>query len=121
MGRSFLESTLIGACPSFKPHWDELTKAYGPGEEPDAAHFCSALALHVQGLAAAGRIAEFSRFAHALERMLTEADPILEELLQRDLVVPLIRAVHESSLEPGLVQPHLGPRTLKLWRQAETG
>jgi hypothetical protein len=116
MARSFLESSFLTACPSFRPSWEAQRRSYAPGTEPDASAFLDALSLHVAGLASVGRVAEFARFAQTLDRLLSEADPILEELLTEHLVAPLAMAVRDGELASSLVEPHLGARTRTLWR-----
>ena len=118
MARSFLESTFLTACPTFRPSWDALRRSYEPGTEPDASTFLGALCVHVVGLASVGRVAEFSRFAQTLDWLLSEADPILEELLTAELVEPLARAVREKELPPLLIEPHLGARTRAALRRS---
>lgn len=117
MARSFLESSFLTACPSFRPNWETQRRGYEPGSEPDAATFLTALGLHVVGLASVGRVAEFSRFAQTLDRLLAEADPILEELLTNHLVAPLATAVRDGELAPSLIEPFLGGRTRVAWRR----
>jgi hypothetical protein len=92
-----------------------MRRTYGPEAEPDASAFLRALRFHVMGLASVGRAAEFSRFAQTLDRLLIGADPILEDLLTEELVAPLAAAVREGDLAAGLVEPHLGTRTLAAW------
>ena len=117
MGRSFLESTFLSACPSFRTTWDALRRSYEPGTEPDASAFLGALRFHVVGLASVGRVAEFTRFAQTLDRLLVGADPILEDLLDAELVAPLATAVREGELASALIEPHLGARTRAAWRR----
>jgi hypothetical protein len=114
---SFLESTFLTACPSFRSSWEALRRGYGPHAEPDASEFLGALRFHVAGLASVGRVAEFARFAQTLDRLLAEADPILEDLLVGELVAPLAAAVRAGELPPQFVEPHLGARTLAAWRR----
>ena len=116
MARSFLESSFLTACPSFRPSWEAQRRGYAPGTEPDAASFLDALSLHIAGLASVGRVAEFTRFAQTLDRLLSEADPILEDLLTGHLVAPLAVAVRSGELASSLVEPHLGARTRAVWR-----
>jgi hypothetical protein len=52
-----------------------------------------------------------------LDRLLAEADPILEDLLNAELVEPLARAVRDGELAPALIEPHLGARTRAVWRR----
>jgi hypothetical protein len=114
---SFLESTFLTACPTFRPSWDALRRSYEPGTEPDASAFLGALRFHVVGLASVGRVAEFTRFAQTLDRLLSGADPILEELLESELVAPLAMAVRDGELASALIEPHLGARTRTVWRR----
>ena len=73
---------------------------------------------HVVGLLAARRVAEFSRFARTLERLIGEADPILYDLLREGLMRPLARDVREAGIEESRVAPYLGPRTSLAWPEA---
>jgi hypothetical protein len=75
------------------------------------------LRFHVVGLAAIGRVAEFARVAQTLDRLLVEADPILEDLLNEELVAPLARAVRDGELASSIIEPHLGARTRAAWRR----
>ena len=90
----------LTACPSFHPSWDAMRRGYEPGSEPDASAFLGALRFHVVGLASVGRAAEFTRFAQMLDRLLAEADPILEDLLTEHLVAPLAIAVRTARSPP---------------------
>jgi hypothetical protein len=117
VARSFLESTFLAVCPSFRPSWEALRGSYGPDAEPDASAFLGALRFHVVGLASVGRVAEFARFAQTLDRLLAEADPILEDLLNAELVAPLATAVRDGELAPALIEPHLGARTRAAWQR----
>lgn len=117
MARSFLESSFLTACPSFRPNWETQRRGYAPGSEPNVETFLTALSLHVVGLASVGRVAEFSRFAQTLDRLLADADPILEELLTEHLVAPLAAAVRDGELAPSLIEPFLGGRTRVAWRR----
>jgi hypothetical protein len=94
-----------------------MRRSYEPGTEPDASAFLSALRFHVVGLASVGRAAEFARFAQTLDRLLAEADPILEDLLNAELVAPLAMAVREGELVRAAIEPHLGARTRAAWRR----
>ena len=117
MRRSFLESSFLAACPSFQESWEATRRGYGPHAEPDAPAFLGALRFHVLGLASVGRVAEFTRFAQTLDRLLAGADPILEELLTEHLVAPLVTAVREGEIASIVVEPHLGLRTRVAWRR----
>jgi hypothetical protein len=72
---------------------------------------------HVVGLLAAGRVAEFSRFSRAMERLLGEADPMLFELLREGLLRPLASDVRDAGIASSLVAPHLGRRMELAWPQ----
>ncbi|PYP79193.1 MAG: hypothetical protein DMD35_09195 [Gemmatimonadetes bacterium] len=112
---SFLESTLLSSCPDLRESWQAHRRSFGPGEEPDDQMLLDAVRRHVLGLLAAGRAAEFSRFARALERLIGEADPILYDLLREGLLRPLARDVREAGVEPSCVAPYLGARTSLAW------
>jgi hypothetical protein len=70
------------------------------------------------GLVVAGRVVGFARFATSIERLLGEADPVLAELLERELLVPLATALADVNVSAGCVVPHLGPHTRAVWRVA---
>jgi len=105
----YLESLLIGACPALRDSWQAHQRTFGGGAPDDQALF-DAVRRHVVGLLAAGRAAEFSRFARTIERLLGEADPILHEVLCDGLLRPLARDVRDSGILESHFAPHLGPR-----------
>lgn len=116
MARSYLESALAGTLPSFAADWDAHRRAYPPGTSPSDVDFLAAFRAHVVSLLAAGRIAETTRFFYALERLLGEADPILRDLLDRDLVRALADECRIAGIDPRRVEPYLGQRTRGVWR-----
>jgi hypothetical protein len=111
----FLESALLAACPGARDGWNAVRRTYGERGAPDETAFFTHLRLHVVGLLAAGRVAEFTRFARAVEQMLGEADPLLHDLLRDQLVRPLALDVRDANVAPALVEPHLGARLRTLW------
>jgi hypothetical protein len=115
MPSAFLESTLLGACPGLRESWQSDRRTLGGPDEPDDGALLGAVRRHVLALLAGGRVAEFSRFARALERMIGEADPILYDLLREGLVHPLARDVHDAGIEVSRVAPYLGARTSLVW------
>ena len=110
----YLESTLLGACPGLRESWASHRRTFGSDDADDRA-LLDAVRRYVVGLLAAGRVAEFSRFARTLERLIGEADPILYDLLREGLLRPLARDVHEAGLERSRVAPYLGERTRLAW------
>jgi hypothetical protein len=110
----YLESVLLGACPELRAWWD-ASRHGGSGAEPTDAELLDAVRRHVVELLAAGRVAEFARFARALERLLVEADPVLHELLLDGLIHPLARDVRLAGVPVAHVAPHLGRRTELAW------
>jgi hypothetical protein len=118
MSGSFLESTLLLACPSFRPEWDALRRGHAPHSEPAAADFLAALSAHVLDLLVRGHVAEFAQVARTVERLLAEADPILADLLAEGLVAPLAQGARALSVPTALVAPHIGPRTRRAWDAA---
>lgn len=115
MPSPFLESTLLAACPGLRESWSAHRRTFGGTDGPDDRALFDAVRRHVVGLLAAGRVAEFSRFARAFERLIGEADPILYDLLREELVRPLARDVHDAGLEDSRIAPYLGPRTALAW------
>jgi hypothetical protein len=106
---AYLESSLLPACPGLRESWDAVRRTYAPGTAPDDAELLRHVRAHVVGLLVSGRVAEFSRFARTVERLLADADPILRDLLERELLRPLARDLDEANVAPALVMPHLGP------------
>lgn len=115
---SVVESTLLAACPSFAESWRDVQRAYPPGAALGTGEFLPHFRQHVLDLAASGRIAELSRVLRAIERLYDGADPMLEALLDAELVAPLATDTRDRALDPRLVAPHLGPRTERVWRAA---
>ena len=114
----YLESTFLAACPGLRESWDAHRRTFGADDGPDDQGLLDAVRRHVVGLLAAGRVAEFSRFARALERMIGEADPILYDLVREGLLRPLARDVREMGFESSRVAPYLGARTSLAWPEA---
>ena len=112
---SYLESVLTRACPSFLEEWTELRRTYTPEHPPSAIDFLRALRTHLLQLLREGRVAESTRLFLTLERVLGEADPILRDLLENDLLAPLAADWRALGLDPHRVRPHLGPRARVVW------
>ena len=115
MTRRYLESALGGTLPSFAAEWDAQRRAFPPGAPPGDADFLASLRAHVVRLLAEGRVAETTRFFYALERMLGEADPILRDLLDRDLIAALAKDCRHAAIDSRRVEPYLGTRTRAAW------
>ena len=115
MTQRYLESTLGGTLPSFAADWAAQRRTFPPDAPPGDADFLASLRAHVVHLLADGRIAETSRFFYALERMLTEADPILRDLLERELVAALAADCRHAAIDSRRVEPYLGTRTRAAW------
>ena len=111
----FLESTLLGACPGLRESWQARRRTFGASDEPDDRALLDAVRRHVVELLVAGRVAEFSRFARTMERLLGEADPMLFELLREGLLRPLARDVRDAAIPHERVTPYLGTRTALAW------
>jgi hypothetical protein len=118
MPSSYLESSLTHACPSFAREWAALRATYPPGSPPSAEEFLDAMRVHVHRLLTDGHVAESARLFSALERLLTGADPVLEDLLVRGFLCRLAADCRETALDPRLVRPHLGPRARAAWDRA---
>lgn len=115
MARTFLESALGSTLPSFTSEWAALRRTYPPTSPPTDADFLAALRAHVLRLLGEGRVAETTRFFYALERLLEEADPILHELIARDLVAALATECRLAAIDARRVEPYLGTRTRAAW------
>ena len=115
MPRSFLEAVLASTLPTFAAEWDAYRRAYPPGAPPGDAELLASLRAHVVRLLAEGRVAETTRFFYALERVLGEADPILREIVERDLVAALSAECRLAGIDARRIEPYLGPRTRAAW------
>ena len=109
MSSPFLESTLLGACPGLRESWDAHRRTYGVRDVPDEA-LLDAVRRYLVGLLAAGRVAEFARFTRTMERVLGDADPMLEDLLREHLLQPLAVDLAAAGIARAQIAPHLGPR-----------
>jgi hypothetical protein len=114
----FLQSTLLGACPGLRDSWNAHRRTFSANEEPDDQVLLDAVRRHVLDLLVTGRVAEFARFARTVERVLGEADPILDELLRERLLIPLATDAGAAGVPASRVAPHLGPRTARAWSRA---
>jgi len=112
---AYLERIFHAALPSFADEWRLLRATYPNDAPPSAAAFLGALRVHVAELLVARRVAESARFFATLERLLADADPVLEELLLAHLLLPLARECADRRVDPRLILPHLGPRTRGAW------
>ena len=117
MARSYLESALASACPSFEREWAMLRATYPPDEPPSAEGFLAALRAHVRERLEGGRVSDVARLFYAVERLLDGADPVLQELLEERFLRPLAVDCRQARLHPGLVLPHLGPRSRAAWER----
>jgi hypothetical protein len=115
VARSFLESALTSTLPSFAADWDAQRRTYSPGAPPSDLDFLASLRAHVVRLLAEGRVAETSRFLYALERLLADADPVLQQLLERDLIAALAADARGAGIDAQRVEPYLGQRTHAAW------
>jgi len=113
--RRYLESALGGTLPSFATEWDALRRTFPPDTPPEDADFLASLRAHVVRFLVDGRVAETTRFFYALERLLGEADPILRDLLERDLIAGLATDCRQAAIDSRRVEPYLGTRTRAAW------
>ena len=118
MARTFLETALGSTLPSFAAEWAAHRRTYAPGSPPTDADFLATLRAHVLHLLADGRVAETTRFFYALERLLEEADPILHELIERDVVTSLASECRLAAIDARRVEPYLGKRTRAAWTRS---
>jgi hypothetical protein len=119
--RTFLQTSLIGTLPSFAQEWDTHRRAYPPGSPPGDGEFLATLRSHVLHLLVEGRVAETTRFFYTVERLLAEADPILYEVLERDLVSALAADCRAAAIDARRVEPYLGSRTRAAWMNPSSG
>lgn len=119
--RSFLQTSLIGTLPSFAQEWDTHRRAYPPGSPPGDGEFLATLRSHVLRLLVEGRVAETTRFFYTVERLLAEADPILYEVLERDLVSALAADCRAAAIDARRIEPYLGSRTRVAWMNPSVG
>ena len=112
----YLESTLLAACPGLRDGWNAVRRTHAGSPAPSEDELFVHVRLHVVGLLASRRLAEFSRFARAIDRLLADADPLLLDLLHDRLLRPLAHELREAGVSPSLVEPHLGPRLRAAWQ-----
>ena len=115
MSSPFLESTLLGACPALRETWDAHRRTFGAAGAPDDRALLDAVRRHVVGLLVTGRVAEFARFTRAMERVLGDADPMLDDLLRDELLHPLAADAAAAGIARAQIEPHLGPRVARAW------
>ena len=115
MPRSYLESVLTGACPSFAEQWTAFRRAHPAGDEPTADDLLASLQAHVEERLAEGRVTDVVRLFYTVERLLGEADPILRDLLEEHFLVPLAATCQAIGVDARLAVPHLGPRSRAAW------
>lgn len=118
MSESYLERTLGSTLPTFHESWGELRRTYPPHSPPTAEDYLGHLVAHVEESLATGRVAEVTRLFLAVERVLTDADPILEDLLERNLLGALAEHCRDAGIAESLVLPHLGPMSRAAWERA---
>jgi hypothetical protein len=106
---------LLGACPGLRESWDAHRRTFATDHPPDDQALFDAVRRHVLGLLREGRVAEFSRFTRGVDRMLSDADPILYELLREGLLRPLAHDVRDAGIARAMVEPHLGERLGLVW------
>jgi len=109
---------LLGACPGLRETWDAHRRTFGAAGAPDDRSLLDAVRRHVVGLLVAGRVAEFARFTRTMERVLGDADPMLDELLREGLLHPLAADVAAAGIARTQIEPHLGPRVTLAWPDA---
>ena len=119
MTDSFLERALGSTMPDFQARWREIRRTYAPGTSPSAQDFFGHLVAHVAQALAEGRVAEVTRLFLAIERILGDADPLLAELMETELLRALAEECGEAGISPALVLPHLGPRSRAVWERAQ--
>ena len=119
--RSFLQASLIPTLPSFEQEWDAHRRAYPPGSPPGDGEFLATLRSHVLHLLEVGRVAETTRFFYTVERLLSEADPILHDVLEHDLVSALAAECRRAAIDARRVEPYLGSRTRVAWTNPSGG
>ena len=118
MSGRFLELILLAACPELRETWDAHRGTFGTNGVPDDQVLLDAVRRHVLGLLQEGRVAEFSRFTRGIERLLSDADPVLYDLLREGLLRPLVRDVREAGIARAMIEPHLGERLGLAWPEA---
>ena len=108
MTSPFLESILLAACPTLRESWDAQRRSFG-ADAPDDRALLDAVRRHVLGLLVTGRVSEFARFARGIERVLGDADPMLDALLREQLLHPLAADVAAAGIARAQIEPYLGP------------
>ena len=113
---------LLLACPSFTPAWDTIADENLDPESPagrlgylDASEFVR----HLVRLQLAGTVSEFPGVFEAIERMIIEGDPYVENLAVVGYLEGLqMRAVTDHGIDPEVVfRPYFGPTANHWWER----
>ena len=115
MTESDVLPTLLNACPSFRPHWDEYVRheIYTPNQVYiDVCQF----AQHLFSLLQAGRLEEFPAVFVAVEHMLENGDEDARNAVTTGLLEDLYFEAENAGVSPREWRKYFGPRATKAWQ-----
>jgi hypothetical protein len=114
MTESDLLPTLLCACPSFRPHWDEYVEdeTYKPNQVyVDVGQF----AHHLLRLLQARRIEEFPAVFLAVEEVLENGDEDARNAVTIGLLEDLYFEAEDAGISPREWRKYFGPRATHAW------
>ena len=106
--------TLLSACPSFRPHWDEYVRdeTYEPNQvDVDVSQF----ARHLLSLLQAGRVEEFPDVFVAVEHILENGDKDAHNSVTTGLLEDLFFEAEDAGVPPREWRKYFGPRATYAW------
>jgi hypothetical protein len=106
--------TLLAACPSFRPHWDEYVgdETYEPNQVyVDVGRF----ARHLLRLLQAGKVEEFSAVFVEVEQLLQDGDEDARSAVTTGLLEDLYFVAEDAGISPGEWRKYFGPGAARAW------
>jgi len=104
---------LVGACPSFKGKWQEHLDDLG-NDAPYAA--AGKFARHLLECHQRGDTAAFEAVGNAIERLLVEGTPWVQEFATIGVLEGIQNIWGHSTTSPEAFFPFLGPESQRRWQ-----
>jgi hypothetical protein len=114
MTESDVLPTLLSACPSFRPYWDEYIRdeSYEPNQVYiDVGQF----ARHLLRLLQAGTVEEFPAVFVAVEHVLENGDEDASDAVTTGLLEDLYFEAVDAGISPREWRTYFGPRATQAW------
>lgn len=113
---NMMDSMLV-ACPSFQPVWDEFLTEWSTSEDKPLYLALASLARHFVELLATQQEPALSRAFAVVERWHAEGDAYVREAATIGLLEDLQNDSLHTSTSPKQIEPFLMPASLKSWRK----